>query len=250
MIERIKAELAAIERSEEVRVLFAAESGSRAWGFESPDSDWDVRFVYVHPRDWYLSIESRRDVIERMLPDDIDLAGWDLPKALGLFSKSNPALLEWLRSPIVYAEDPEFVRQLRKFERDYVRPSAGLYHYRSMTLSNYKNLVGQPEVPLKKYLYCLRPALACRFIRRTRKWPPMEFRKLVSTEVSDPKALEAIDGLLEAKMRGGEMGRGPRIPVLDAIIEDTLNRVHSVATRRPEKSGVEPLNQLFRAYTV
>jgi hypothetical protein len=248
MIDRIRHELAEIERSEDVRVLFAAESGSRAWGFESPDSDWDVRFVYVRRRNWYLSIEPGRDVIERMLPDDIDLAGWNLPKALGLFAKSNPSLLEWLRSPIIYGQNDEFVKRLRAFEAEYVRPEAGLYHYHSMALGNYKTYFGQVEVPLKKYLYCLRPVLSCRFIERTGEWPPMRFQDLVASEVSDPELLAAIDTLVKEKMSGGELGRGKRIPLLDGLIEETLNRPISPTTMRPTKVGVEPLNELFRSY--
>src|SRR6186997_1931414 len=113
--EKIETVLADIEREEWVRICLAVESGSRAWGFASTDSDYDVRFVYAHPRDWYLSIdlESRRDVIERPLTDEVDLAGWDVRKAMGLFAKSNPPLLEWLDSPIVYADDGRFAAALR-----------------------------------------------------------------------------------------------------------------------------------------
>ena len=93
------------EKEHGVRILLAVESGSRAWGFESPNSDFDARFIYVHPRDWYLSVglEEQRDVIEYPIVDDIDLNGWDLRKALRLFWKSNPAFVEWIQSPIVYA---------------------------------------------------------------------------------------------------------------------------------------------------
>ena len=96
--------LDAVEREEDVRVLYACESGSRAWGFASPDSDYDVRFIYVHRPDWYLSIVDRRDVIERPIVDEYDLSGWELRKTLRLFRKSNPPLIEWLGSPIVYRE--------------------------------------------------------------------------------------------------------------------------------------------------
>src|SRR3954452_13450282 len=89
-----------------VRILYACESGSRAWGFASPDSDYGVRFIYAQPRNWYLSfdVERRRDVIEYPIVDDIDQSGWDVRKALYLFTRNNGALLEWLHSPIVYLE--------------------------------------------------------------------------------------------------------------------------------------------------
>ena len=99
-----------VEADDDVAILLAVESASRAWGFPSSDSDYDVRFVYVRPPDWYLSIdlEARRDVIEYPLKDNIDLSGWDLRKALRLFRKSNPPLLEWLQCPIVYRERCSF----------------------------------------------------------------------------------------------------------------------------------------------
>src|SRR5436190_8518118 len=98
---RILEALASIEAGEGVRILMAVESGSRAWGFASPDSDYDVRFVYAHERDWYLSIFDKRDVIELMLPDRLDVNGWDLRKSLRLFSKCNLAMNEWIGSPIL-----------------------------------------------------------------------------------------------------------------------------------------------------
>src|SRR5690606_13894549 len=103
------------EQEHGVRVLYAVESGSRAWGFASPNSDYDVRFIYVHPHDWYLSVdlEDKRDVIEYEIVDDIDINGWDLRKALKLFWKSNPSFVEWMQSPIVYVDDRTFSEGVR-----------------------------------------------------------------------------------------------------------------------------------------
>jgi len=109
----IKQCLADIEQEQDVRILYACESGSRAWGFESKDSDYDVRFIYVKPLDWHLTVEPQRDVIEAMLPHDVDLAGWELKKALHLFHKGNTSLIEWLHSPIVYFDDAQFAQELR-----------------------------------------------------------------------------------------------------------------------------------------
>src|SRR6476619_733662 len=123
-----------IERKENVRIFYACESGSRAWGFESTDSDWDVRFIYVHPRDWYLSIdvEEKRDVIERTINDELDISGWDIRKALKLLRKSNPPLLEWLTSPIVYKEIGETAKQLREAMAQFYSPISAFYHYLHM----------------------------------------------------------------------------------------------------------------------
>ena len=112
--QEVRRRLDDLEREEAVRVLYACESGSRAWGFASTDSDYDVRFLYVRPRDWYLSIAARRDVIEQPIVDPYDVNGWDLRKALQLFRKSNPPLLEWLGSPIVYRERTSAAAALRR----------------------------------------------------------------------------------------------------------------------------------------
>ena len=115
--EDIQRRLTAAEIEHDVKVLYACESGSRAWGFASPDSDYDVRFIYAHKRDWYLSfdIERRRDVIEYPIVDDIDIGGWDIRKALYLFTRTNGALLEWLNSPIVYRDQGHLSERLRKY---------------------------------------------------------------------------------------------------------------------------------------
>src|SRR5688500_16659645 len=102
MTDEIKKELLRLEIQHDIKILYAVESGSRAWGFDSTDSDWDVRFFYIHKLDWYLKIDDRKDNQEEILPNNIDLVGWELKKALRLFRKSNPLMLEWLRSPIVY----------------------------------------------------------------------------------------------------------------------------------------------------
>src|SRR6201990_2789542 len=118
--QRVRDALAQVEAERHVRVLYACESGSRAWGFASRDSDYDVRFLYVHEPDWYLSVQDRRDVIEEPLSDELDVSGWELRKALRLLRKSNPPLLEWLKSPFVYGCDPAFFAAFRE-------PAAGLF---------------------------------------------------------------------------------------------------------------------------
>ena len=115
----IPAHLREVEQQYHVKVLLAVESGSRAWGFESLNSDWDVRFIYVHRPEWYFRIEDQRDVIEHMYDDDVDLAGWELRKALGLLRRCNPSLLEWIHSPVMYEADSEFYRRVLVVERDF-----------------------------------------------------------------------------------------------------------------------------------
>jgi hypothetical protein len=132
----VQQELRRIELAHDVRVLYACESGSRAWGFASHDSDYDVRFIYVHSRDWYLSIEDRRDVIEEPISDVLDISGWELRKTLRLLRKSNPPLLEWLKSPVVYAVDEPFVADFRQLADDFYSPARCFQHYLHMAFGN------------------------------------------------------------------------------------------------------------------
>jgi len=180
MNDAIQQAIDAIETELGVRVLYAAESGSRAWGFASPDSDYDVRFVYAHPRDWYLSVFEARDVIERMLPGDLDVSGWDLRKALRLMSKCNLAFNEWFDSPIVYREDAAFAAAIREVIPHFFQPARALFHYLSMAASTHAEHLSGEQVRLKKLFYFLRPVLACRWIEHTRTQPPTAFAHLLA----------------------------------------------------------------------
>ena len=164
-----------VEQLYGVKVLLAVESGSRAWGFHSAESDWDVRFVYVHNLDWYLKVNEGRDVIEHMYDDDVDLAGWDLRKTLRLFQKSNPSLLEWLQSPIVYHADEVFLSRLSGLESTYFNPIKVMYHYASIYINHDKRYLQNTAYPLKRFLYYLRGVLACRWVEEKQSMPPVPF---------------------------------------------------------------------------
>jgi len=158
---RIKKEilirLHAAEREHEVKILYACESGSRAWGFASPDSDYDVRFIYAHKKNWYLSfdVERRRDVIEYPIVDEIDCSGWDVRKALYLFTRTNGALLEWLKSPIVYIDQGNFAQNIREYAPKALNKIALCYHYSHMARSNAKEyLFNEAQVKLKNIFMC------------------------------------------------------------------------------------------------
>lgn len=186
MNEAIQAALDEIEREFDVRVLYAAESGSRAWGFASPDSDFDVRFVYAHKHDWYVSVFDQRDVIERMLPGDLDVSGWELRKSLRLSSRCNLAFNEWFDSPIVYRQDPSFVLDIQQVVTSCFQPARALFHYLSMARGTYADHLESEQVRIKKLFYFLRPILACRWIEHARSQPPTRFAALVAAPwVSD-----------------------------------------------------------------
>ncbi len=198
--------LAKVETDENVRILLAIESGSRAWGFASPNSDFDVRFIYAHPRDWYLSVDERRDVIEYPIVDDIDLNGWDVRKALQLFSRSNPAFIEWIQSPIIYIDDGKFASAARALMPDVFSVERGMYHYRSMAKTNYRGYLRAEQVPLKKYFYVLRALLAVAWIERYGSAAPIEFDKLLHLIADQPALVRDIDWLLAKKRQAPEMG--------------------------------------------
>jgi predicted nucleotidyltransferase len=251
IIRRIRSALTQIETEEDVRVLFACESGSRAWGFASLDSDYDVRFLYVRPRDWYLSIEDGRDVIERPISEDLDVSGWDLRKALQLLRKSNPPLLEWLKSPIVYAQDPAFTAEFTSLAADFYSPRRCFAHYLHMAAGNWRNyLLEREQVSLKKYLYVFRPLLACRWIGRRLGPVPMLFAQLVEGVLEEQEVRAELNALVARKQAGVELATAPPIPVLSRFLEAELPRLESLNEPDEVVRDVEELNRFFRRYAV
>ena len=212
----IQKRISQAEAEHGVKVLYAVESGSRAWGFASPNSDYDVRFIYAHPKDWYVAVnlEEKRDVIEYPIVDEIDISGWDIRKSLRLFKKSNPSFVEWLQSPIVYRDDNLFATQARKILAEDYSVEKGIYHYRSMAKTNYRGYLRKELVPLKKYFYVLRPILSILWLEKYRQPAPIEFDKL-KTMVANNRALdEAIDLLLKRKKVALEKEVAPAIPII------------------------------------
>lgn len=247
---QIQSILARLEKQEGVRILYACESGSRAWGFPSADSDYDIRFIYVRPRDWYLSVdlEHRRDVIERPIQGAVDLSGWDFRKALGLFRKSNPPLLEWLNSPIVYLEATGAAAGLRALLGECYSPAACAHHYLHMARGNFREYLNGSEVWVKKYFYVLRPLLAVKWIEAGHGVAPMAFSVLVDRIITDPDLKDAIARLVEAKRRGDELDRGPMIPVITSFIAQEMSRLETSPLSLPGAAPpIEPLNDLFRS---
>lgn len=243
----IQQQLAALEHESDIRVLYACESGSRAWGFASSDSDYDVRFIYVHRQDWYLSIEQRRDVIERILEHNLDVSGWDLRKALMLFRKSNPPMLEWLHSPIVYTQSLRIAQRLRALLPQYYSPLACMYHYLHMAEGNQRKYLQGETVWTKKYFYVLRPVLACRWIASGRGVVPMEFETLLETVQDDSRLMAEIQTLLERKRHGEELAEGPRNEVISDFVTREVTRLRQhLQGAAPKDLPLEPLNVLFR----
>lgn len=244
--DRIQSELDRIESEENLKILYACESGSRAWGFESKDSDYDVRFFYIRPPAWYLSIQKRRDVIERMLYDrSLDLVGWDLLKTLELFRKSNPPLYEKLQSPIVYRQTGSFVPRLKELMPDYYSPAGCMYHYLHIARKNFHKYIQGREIVGKRYFYILRPLLACLWIEQDRGPVPMEFEIMVRELINDPLLLNALDDLITRKKAGLEMDTTPQIPVITEFLQSHIERLTAVEVQTPITRDPAPLDLLF-----
>ena len=246
----IQSALRNLETERNIRILYAVESGSRAWGFASPDSDWDVRFLYIHPQDWYLSISDQKETIEQMLPGDIDLSGWELRKALRLFGKSNPPLLEWLSSPIVYQENGTAAQALRNAAAQYLNPKSCMWHYLSMAHNNWTAYFkeGSSEARLKKYFYILRPLMACRWILERSEMAPMLFEEVLEAAPMADSTRAAINDLTRRKMAGDELSRAQRDPAIDAYIEQEFAHLRAALQdyHFSNYPGDEALNQIFR----
>lgn len=248
MKQKILERLSEIEAGENVKVVYACESGSRAWGFPSADSDYDVRFIYVRPIEWYLSIFDRRDVIERPIDGLLDITGWDLRKALRLLRKSNPPLLEWLGSPIVYWEKYSTAKRMRELTPVFYSPTACMYHYLHMARGNFRDYLQGEEVWVKKYFYVLRPILAMNWIAQGFGVVPTEFQVLVDKLVTDPKLRTDIDRLVAAKRSGEELDSGQRIATIGNFIERELERLEGKKIPHDKRSlPDEQLDELFRA---
>jgi predicted nucleotidyltransferase len=243
---QIQDELRLIEEEEKITVLWACESGSRAWGFASQDSDYDVRFIYLRQTKDYLRASSLRDVIEKPISDDLDISGWDLPKALGLFRKSNPPLLEWLQSPIVYSRNDTFHSALSALIPDYFSPIGCMYHYMSMADRNRRSYLDKEEIKLKRYFYMLRPVLACMWIDRGFGTPPIEFGKMLDRLLPEGELRTEIEALKERKKQGDELDLAAPIPIISEFIKEQMEKFIEATKETQFTKEWEPLDALFR----
>lgn len=200
MEEKIKKYISDLEKEKGIKVLLACETGSRAWGFPSPDSDYDVRIIYKHNKDWYLSLIEEKDTIEVFYENnEIDISGWDLKKSLRLIWKSNAALIERIQSPIVYKKEDEFLAGINTIAQKTYSRIGTIHHYLSMAKKKLSEVEEFPEYKLKKFFYALRASVACLWILEKEIMPPIEFRIMLNGLNIDEKLLSRIDELIELK---------------------------------------------------
>ena len=235
-----------IEREKEIKIFYAAESGSRAWGFASPDSDYDVRFLYFHRPQWYFSLGKRQDFFNLMSQDAVfDFGGWDLGKTLALLLKGNISLYEWLHSPIKYIEG-DVCTEFSELAVAYYNPKSLIYSYLSCSKNNYKEQINADMVKIKKYLYIFRTLAACRWIERESTPPPIEMSKLKEMYKPEKGILAFIDELIELKQNGKERNAIARNDGINTWIENTYEYYKEYADSLPEPALKEaPLEEFF-----
>jgi len=251
--ETILKSLLKIEEDFNVKILYAVESGSRAWEFPSKDSDYDVRFIYVHRKEDYLTIDQmgigeKRDVIELPINDLLDISGWELTKALRLFRKSNPPLMEWLHSRIVYYQAFSTIDQMKELSKNIFAPSSCLHHYLNMARNNFREYLQGNEVRIKKYFYVLRPVLAARWIEKYNEFPPLEFPKLLDDIIPGGELKKQIQILLKRKISGEELDFEPKVDVINHFLNEEISRLTQyIKTLNTDLPDLTPqLDQLFR----
>ncbi|MBQ3743625.1 MAG: nucleotidyltransferase domain-containing protein [Bacteroidales bacterium] len=216
-----------IEAEQGVVVLFAAEIGSRAWGLDSPDSDCDVHFVYVHLESWYLSLAPGRDVIEIKGEQDgkLEMVGWDLKKAMALMAKGNATVAEWLDSPLYYVKDSDYFGEFYKLRGKGFNRIATMAHYAGIAHKNDLRLLERKGYKLKHFLYYLRGILAAQYAFEYNSYPPVNWNALVDATVTEAPIREAITELVRQKREGRE---NDDAPVPEAVVSFAHERLSIV----------------------
>jgi uncharacterized protein len=256
IVAAIDARLRSVENGKSVAVLLAIESGSRAWGFPSPDSDYDCRFIYVRSRDDYLSLFSRRDVIDFPPETVLDVNGWDLAKALRLLLKGNAVVIEWLMSPFVYSGDGSFRRQALELARKTVHPAAIARHYVHLGERQRRTYFADDHpFEIKKMFYALRPALALRWLRlhSGEAVAPMHFPTLVQQSEVPAEVTQVIDELLARKAVTRELGVGSLPGAIRSLIDSefaTARDLWPSETWRPDATDIQAADDLFRRWMI
>lgn len=245
MTDIILEKLKEIEKAENVKILYCIESGSRAWGFASPDSDYDVRFIYIRPMEYYLGFDKMRDVIEYEMNDTYDISGWDIQKAFSLLYKSNPTLFEWIQSPIVYYTTDAW-KQASKICDEYFSEKDALYHYLNTVKYNLKSYLSDERFETKTYFYVLRSLLCCKWIMEYGKKPPMLFSDLCEKYL-DGEIKYMVEELVKRKVSSNETEYCEHIEIIDEFIRSEISLVENYLSniKREKTNSWDRINEMF-----
>jgi predicted nucleotidyltransferase len=242
----ISNELKKLENEYSIEILYACESGSRAWGFSSIDSDYDVRFIYKHNLNWYLTVNTQKDIIEKPITNLLDIGGWDIKKTLTLLKKSNAVVWEWLQSPIVYENKNNFKDEIWKVSKEYYSLKSACYNYLALGKNILKQIENENKIKLKKYFYILRSILSAKWICEKNQIPPMEFYKLLKI-IENKDLLAIISKMLDIKSTVDESYLFERKNVLDNFIDYEFNKCDNIVSSLPSnKTDVKNLNEFYR----
>lgn len=248
MRETILSRLADASAAHNVTILYACESGSRGWGFASDDSDFDVRFLYLHPLDWYLSIHARRDVIEYPISEGLDIVGWDFRKTLQLFQRSNPRLFDWISSPIIYAPAHPIVERLWKLAPEYFSPFVYGRHYGQSMRHYMARAINGDRMHVKNFFYAVRSVILLRWVEQEQAPSPMDFWTCAERVIDSTEILSALRELFLAKQQSSEQALIPTIPLLEQYCRQEIYRLQSIIPFFRDHTGPEqPLDRLFQA---
>ncbi|MGV8091380.1 MAG: DNA polymerase beta superfamily protein [Mangrovibacterium sp.] len=247
MENKIKKYLAAIEKDKGIKILLACETGSRAWGFPSPDSDFDVRIIYKHDKDWYLGLTENKDTVELMLDNnEIDISSWDLRKSLRLLWKSNPPLLERIQSPIIYKVDDDFLYGINTIAKDSYSRIATIHHYLSMAKRSFAEIEDKEQYKLKKFFYALRASVACKWILDKRDMPPTVFPKMLEGLQINSRLKERIYELIKLKATISEAYLHTKEIELNNFIQECIERADNESKDLPaSKADMNSFNSFF-----
>lgn len=236
-----------IQEEKGIEILLACETGSRAWGFPSPDSDYDVRFIYRHKKNWYLSLNEQKDTIEEMFDNnEIDLSGWDLKKSLKLLWKSNPPLLERIQSPIIYISDKAFLEEINDLAKSTYSKIATMHHYLNMAIKMYSEIKDNKNVKLKKLFYALRTSIACIWIIEKEEIPPIVFQTMLEQLDIEKNITDRIYELIALKATKNENYIHFEEKEINIFIEKCIEKAENISKQLPASNGkIDDLNSFF-----
>lgn len=242
-MQNIKHILTEIEKKKNIKILYACETGSRAWGFPSPDSDFDIRFMYMHERDWYLNLNAKKDTVE-VMDGDLDITGWDLRKSLLLLKRSNAPLIERFNSPIEYFSAPGFKDEFKELVAAYYSPIAVFFHHHSLANKFWEELKDKEQIKLKSYFYLMRSLLSCNWIINDNTVLPMHIEGLMKYVGDEYK--ERLRELIKLKATVGEKYLHPKDEILNAWITGLIELIEAGKANLPvNKTDTGLLNEFF-----
>ncbi|MFK7922844.1 MAG: nucleotidyltransferase domain-containing protein [Bacteroidia bacterium] len=247
--DKILARLEALKSEHGIHIHMAIESGSRAWGIASPDSDYDVRFIFSHPVERYLSVRDPFDTINLPIDEDLlDLSGWELRKALNLVTKSNASPIEWSQSDIIYLNPDGFYDALAQLSTSYFQPRATAHHYLGLTNKTWLGELQKERFSIKKYFYALRPLFAAMWVVAFGEKPALRFADLRKV-VKDTAVQTALDELLLAKEKAIEAEPIAAVPILHDFIERAYQETLTTAAHLEKVShSLDRADQFFRQW--